>query len=181
MDKHMQDACRHQHFSDGLVIFDIEDGGAYVDIAFLFAGNAQRRIVIRLLFIAPSNDPVAAETLHRMIHRDIAKQVSIQVVSFYNRAVEQHSAADGNPFGKPEAQFSLLLDELNYLYTTIVDMIFRIAQSERIELLFFGADNPQLKRVYDRYIARYAEKLGFSYTTDGAYYAIRTQHYPGSR
>ncbi|MBK0123608.1 hypothetical protein IAE30_07615 [Pantoea sp. S61] len=173
------EASKHKHFSEGLVILGDRFGeGAYVDIEFILSGCSKRRIEIRLLFMPPSVDPAAAETMHQMIGEEIASLFSIQVVSFYDRATEENPCADGNPFGKPAGGLDLHLHELNYLYKTIVEMIFRVADTEKIELIFFGADNEKLQRVYDRYIKRYAEKMGFLFTTQGAYYAIRTQHCP---
>lgn len=175
----MQEAQKHKHIAQNRISLGVDGSdGSYVDIEFLLSGDDARRLIIRLLFIPPSDDPAAAETMYEMVGDDIASKLSVQVVSFYDRKVEISPSPDGNPFGKAEGQFDLLLDELNYLYRTIVEIIFRVADTELVELIFFGADNERLQSVYDRYIRRYSKKMGFDYITKGAYYAIRTQHYP---
>lgn len=175
----MQEAQKHKHIPKSRISLGVDgNDGSYVDIEFILSGDEARCLLIRLLFMPPSDDPVAAETMYEMVGDDIASKLSVQVISFYDRKVETDPPADGNPFGKAEGQFDLLLDELNYLYKTVVEIIFRVADTEQVELIFFGADNERLQCVYDRYIKRFARRMGFSYITKGAYYAIRTQHYP---
>ncbi|KGL57054.1 hypothetical protein KR94_07420 [Pantoea ananatis] len=179
MSECVQEAQIHKHFDNALVILGEHfNDGAYTDIEFIFSNIAHRRLTIRLLFMAPSDDPSAAQMMHSMLGDDLAQRLSIQVLSFYDLGVETNPAIDGNPFGKAEGSFDLRLDELHYLYKTIVGTIFRVVDTERIELLFFGADNSKLQRVYDRYIKRYGNSMGFQYETRGAYYAIKTRHYP---
>ncbi|WP_145954131.1 hypothetical protein [Kosakonia radicincitans] len=175
----MQEAQIHKHVAQSLVGLGANiDDGAYVDIEFFLSGDDARHLVIRLLFMPPSDDPAAAETMYGMIGEDLAKKLSVQVVSFYDRRFDESPPENGDFFAKPKDQFNLLVHELNYLYRTIVEIIFRVADTEQVGLIFFGADNARLKCVYDRYVKRFAEKMGFSYKTQGAYYAIRTQHYP---
>lgn len=175
----MQEAQKHKHIAQNRISLGVDGSdGSYVDIEFVLSGDEARCLIIRLLFMPPSDDPAAAETLYEMVGDDIACRLSVQVVSFYDRKVETEPAVDGNPFGKPEGQFDLFLDELNYLYKTVVEIIFRVADTEQVELIFFGADNERLKSVYDRYIRRFARDMKFDYINKGAYYAIRTQHYP---
>jgi hypothetical protein len=159
----------HKQVTTGLV--DIGGVGSYLDLEFRFSNDAHRTMTIRLLFCDPSLDPAAAETMHRMIGDEV-RSLSVQVVSFYDRMQEEV-----NPdkiYEKPEGRFDLYLHELNYLYDTIVDFMFKVAENERIEILYFAAENETLNRVYSRYVKRYADQRNLTFLKDGASYAIRT-------
>ncbi|WP_340611259.1 hypothetical protein [Xenorhabdus bharatensis] len=148
------------------------DGISYFDIEFIFSGNTNRVIKLRMLFCPPSMDPVAAETMYTMLGEHL-KTMHVQVVSFYN--VEQEELDPASVFSKPVGAINLNLDELNYLYSTLVDFMVRVAQNESIDILYFSAENEQLNKIYPRYVKRFVKDYGLEYINDGGSYAIRMQ------
>lgn len=163
----------HRLVTEGLVKIDDEIG--YIDIEFIFAEDEERLITIRLMFCPPSLDPVAAATMHGMIGNKI-RGLTTYVVSFYNR--RQEEIEPSQIFAKPESAFDLWLDELHYLYRTLVDFMLRVVDRERIQILYFSAENEVLNTIYPRYVKRFAREHHLTYLNDGACYAIRTRHYP---
>lgn len=174
----------HRLLTSGLAIFG---DMAYLDLEFTFSGNSRRCTSYRLAFFPPSDDPVAAETMHKMMGDDI-KTLCVSVVSFADivqlgrEKQQRESAVVGeecvNIFGKPEGSFDLTLSELQYLYTTLVDFMLRVADNLNIQILFFVAERRELYATYSRYVKRLTKKLGLTFINDGAAYAIRTKHYP---
>ncbi|CNF75949.1 hypothetical protein [Yersinia intermedia] len=163
----------HRLVTEGLV--KIEDGMGYIDIEFVFAGDEKRSITVRLMFCPPSLDPVAAATVHSMIGKKI-RGLLVFVVSFYNRQQEELNPTQ--IFAKPEGSIDLLLHELHYLYSALVDFMLRVADIESTQLLYFSAENEALNTIYPRYVKRFARERNLTYLNDGACYAIRTRHYP---
>ncbi len=160
---------------------------SYLDIEFVFSGNQQRKAMYQLVFSPPSLDPVAAETMHRMLGNEVST-LCVSVVSFadtvqLDRAQKQReNPVDGeepiNMFAKPEDAFDLNIAELQYLYCTLVDFMIKVADNEGIQILYFAAEREELMATYERYVKRLTNCRGLTYVNDGASYAIRTQHYP---
>ncbi|PHM33168.1 hypothetical protein [Xenorhabdus innexi] len=148
------------------------NGISYLDIEFILSENTTRRIKLRMLFCPPSMDPVAAETMYKMLGNDL-KTMHVQVVSFYN--LEQQYIEPTKIFSKPEGLMKLNLGELNYLYGTLVDFMVKVAQNESIDVLYFSAENEQLNKIYPRYVKRFVKEYGLEYLNDGGSYAIRMQ------
>ncbi|MCB5308619.1 hypothetical protein [Yersinia massiliensis] len=163
----------HRLVTEGLVKIDDEMG--YIDIEFIFAEDEERSITVRLMFCPPSLDPVAAVTMHSMLG-DKVSSLLVSVVSFYNRQQEEREPTQ--IFAKPQGAIDLLLGELHYLYRTLVAFMLKIANNERIEVLYFVAENQALNTIYPRYVKQFAKENNLTYINDGACYAIRTQHYP---
>ncbi|QGR05853.1 hypothetical protein CTZ24_05280 [Pantoea phytobeneficialis] len=160
---------------------------SYLDIEFTFSGNFGRKATYRLAFCPPSLDPVAAETMHRMIGPEILV-LCVSVVSFADIVqLEREQWQRENPvsgevplnmFDKPADSFDLDLSELQYLYVTLVDFMLKVADNFSIQVLFFTAEREELHATYSRYVKRLTKERGLTYINDGAAYAIRTQHYP---
>ncbi len=165
----------HKLLTEGLV--SLADDFVYLDIEFTFAGDAARKASYRLVFCSPSEDPVAAETMHSML-KDEINTLCVSVVSFADleQLEKSYAGEDVNPFARPDNGFILKYDELNYLYSTLVDFMLRVAQNEDIQILFFSAERKELVATYSRYVKRLTKKHGLTYIRDGASYAIRTNH-----
>lgn len=176
---------KHRLLTPGLATFS---DMAYLDLEFTFSGNHDRRASYRLAFCPPSDDPVAAEILHNMIGKEL-KKLCVTVVSFADIAQlerekqQRNSPEPGQPsiniFAKPNDSFVLTFSELQYLYTTLVDFMLRVADNLTIQILFFAAERQELHAAYSRYAKRLAIKFGLTFINNGASYAIRTKHYPG--
>ncbi|MDE9495475.1 hypothetical protein KKJ09_18270 [Xenorhabdus bovienii] len=167
----------HQHrlVTDDLgTLLGTFDGIHYLDVEFIFSENSARIIKLRMIFCPPSMDPVAAETMHTMLGKSL-KTMHVQVVSFYN--TEQENADPDKIFSKPEGSINLSLNELNYLYSTLVDFMIKIAQNESIDILYFSAESEQLNKIYTRYVKKFAEQRNLEYINDGGNYAIQMQRH----
>lgn len=164
---------KHRVVTEGLV--KVEPDIGYLDIEFNFSGNAQRSLLLRLLFCPPSLDPVASETLYKLVGKSL-HTLYITVVSFYDRQQEQ--CQPECIFSRPKDGLRLTLRELHYLYGTLVDFILKVAENENVHILYFSAENETLNAVYQRYVKKFAAKFGLTYQHEGAGYAIRTQRQP---
>ncbi|MDX7998023.1 hypothetical protein FE394_02125 [Xenorhabdus sp. Reich] len=165
----------HQHIlvTDNLGrLLGTFNGINYLDVEFIFSENSARFIKLRMLFCPPSMDPIAAETMYNMLGERL-KTMHVQVVSFYN--IEQETKDLTNIFSKPEGSITLSLGELNYLYSTLVDFMVKVAQNESVDILYFSAENEQLSKIYPRYVKRFTRQYNLEYINDGGSYAIRMQ------
>ncbi|MEM8313816.1 hypothetical protein Q4R83_18830, partial [Morganella morganii] len=99
----------------------------------------------------------------------------ISVISFYNIDAENNKEYD-TMFEKPPGAPDLTASEALYLYSTLVDIILRIAETEDIRILTFQAYSEELRRVYDKLIRRYAAARNLDAHIEGACYVIRTDN-----
>jgi len=166
----------HKLLTEGLANFGEL---SYLDIEFTFSGNPDRQAGYRLVFCPPSLDPVAAETMHTML-KDEVYTLCVSVVTFADLdQLSRSESEDVNMFLRPNNGFKLNLSELQYLYSTLVDFMLRVAENEGIQILFFAAERKELYLTYKRYVERLTKERGLDYIHSGASYAIRTKNYPG--
>ncbi|MEM8294216.1 hypothetical protein Q4S00_18895, partial [Morganella morganii] len=97
------------------------------------------------------------------------------VISFYNIDAENNKECDPM-FEKPPGAPDLTASEALYLYSTLVDIILRIAETEDIRILTFQAYSEELRRIYDKLVRRYAAARNLDTHIEGACYVIRTDN-----
>ncbi|AJJ27727.1 TPA: hypothetical protein ACY3XX_003106 [Yersinia enterocolitica] len=161
---------RHSHdiLHDELQGFD---EFRYTDISFTFSGDATRQITFRLIFC--NREPGDA-MLDNLFGEKLAT-LTISVVSFYNIDAEDNEECD-TMFDKPPGAPNLTASEALYLYSILVDIILRIAETESINILTFQAYSEELRRVYDRLVRKYAATKNLETHIEGACYVIRTDN-----
>ncbi|PQH15951.1 hypothetical protein C5T93_29510, partial [Raoultella ornithinolytica] len=59
---------------------------------------------------------------------------------------------------------------------TLIDIILRISETERIQVLTFEAYSAELNRVYNRLVRKYAQDKNLIVHIEGACYVIRTSN-----
>lgn len=155
----------HEILHDELQGFDIY---RYTDIEFTFSGNQDRRLTLRLVFCKSD------EGGYGELFGDNQATLEVSVISFYN--VDTDDLPDVDMFDRPANAPVLTHLERSYLYSTLVDIILRIAETEAIQVLTFQAYTPQLNNVYDRLVRRYATSKNLRVHVEGACYVIRTEY-----
>ncbi|MCW2487954.1 hypothetical protein J5069_18805 [Candidatus Symbiopectobacterium sp. NZEC127] len=161
---------RHSHdiLHDELQGFDIY---RYIDINFIFSDKINRQITFRLIFCKYESGNVI---LDKFFSKALST-ITISVISFYNIDAENNEKCDAL-FDKPSAAPKLTISETRYLYSTLVDIILRIAETEAIHFLTFQAYSEALRRVYDRLVKQYAAIKNLEVHIEGACYVIRTDN-----
>lgn len=161
---------RHSHYilHDELQGFDVF---RYTDISYIFSGDETRRITFRLVFCKnESNNNI----LYKLFGDELIT-LTISVISFYNIDAENNKECD-TMFEKPPGAPDLTASEALYLYSTLVDIILRIAETENIRILTFQAYSEELRRIYDKLVRRYAAARNLDTHIEGACYVIRTDN-----
>lgn len=156
---------KHVILHDELQGFDIY---RYIDITFTFSENQDRTLTIRLVFCK------SEEVGYGGLFGDDQDILEVSVISFYN--TDTDSLPDVDMFERPANAPVLTHLERSYLYSTLVDIILRIAETETIQVLTFQAYTPQLKNIYDRLVRRYATSRNLRVHVEGACYVIRTEY-----
>ncbi|HHZ7864607.1 TPA: hypothetical protein ACWL8Y_004739 [Klebsiella pneumoniae] len=159
----------HEILHDELQGFEVFK---YTDVCFTFSGDETRQITFRLVFCA--EDQPENSTLNQLFGAELAT-LSISVVSFYNIEAESNEACD-SMFEKPPGAPNLNASEMQYLYRTLIDIILRISETERIQVLTFEAYSAELNRVYNRLVRKYAQDKNLIVHIEGACYVIRTSN-----
>lgn len=161
---------RHTHniLHNELQGFDIF---RYTDICYIFSGDATRQITFRLVFCKNESGDAMLESL---FGSELAT-FTISVISFYNVQAEGNEECD-SMFDKPPGAPNLTASEVLYLYSTLVDIILKIAETEAIQILTFQAYSEELRRVYDRLVRKYAATKNLVTHIEGACYVIRTDN-----
>ncbi|CAK7036095.1 TPA: hypothetical protein LSH94_003650 [Morganella morganii] len=161
---------RHSHYilHDELQGFDVF---RYTDISYVFSGDETRLITFRLVFCKNESDN---NILYKLFGDELIT-LTISVISFYNIDAENNKECD-TMFEKPLGAPDLTASEALYLYSTLVDIILRIAETEDIRILTFQAYSEELRRVYDKLVRRYAAARNLDAHIEGACYVIRTDN-----
>lgn len=149
----------HEILHDELQGFDVY---RFTDITFTFSGNKDRSITVRLIFHKTPDKG------HGALFGEGVLEVS--VISFYN--VENEN--DPEMFERPANAPVLRHLERKYFYSTLVDIILRIAETEAIQILTFQAYTPQLNKIYSRLVSEHAASKNLKVNIEGACYVIRT-------
>jgi len=142
----------------------------YTDVIFTFSGDVTRQITFRLVFCKEGNSKLLTD-----LYGDELATLTVSVVSFYNVQAEDNEECD-TMFDKPPGAPDLTAVEARYLYTTLIDIILRIAETEAIQILTFQAYSEDLRKVYDRLVSRYSKSKNLAVHIEGACYVIRTEN-----
>lgn len=141
----------------------------YTDVTFTFSDDVTRRITFRLVFCKEGNSQLLTD-----LYGDELATLTVSVVSFYNVDTEGNEECD--MFDKPLGAPDLTAVEARYLYTTLVDIILKIAETESIQILTFQAYSEDLRKVYNRLVSRYSKSKNLAVHIEGACYVIRTEN-----
>jgi len=141
----------------------------YTDIRFTFSGDSSRQITLRLVFCQQQSPEPALDLL---FGSELAA-LTVSVVSFYNLEAEENKQCE-TLFDRPPGAPALKVSEVLYLYRTLIDIILQIAETEAIHILTFQAYNEKLRRIYDRFVRKFATIKNLKAFIQGACYAIRT-------
>lgn len=98
----------------------------------------------------------------------------MSVISFYN--VDTDDLPDVDMFDRPDNAPVLSHLEQGYLYSTLVDIILRIAETASIQILTFQTYTPQLNKIYARLVREHATSKNLKVHIEGACYVIRTEY-----
>lgn len=142
----------------------------YTDVTFTFSGDVTRQITFRLVFCKEATSQLLVD-----LYGDELATLTVSVVSFYNVEAEDSEECD-SMFVKPSGAPDLTAVEARYLYTTLVDIILKIAETESIQILTFQAYNEDLRKVYNRRVSRYSKSKNLAVHIEGACYVIRTEN-----
>ncbi|TKY82893.1 hypothetical protein R0L47_04270 [Pectobacterium polonicum] len=142
----------------------------YTDVIFTFSGDVTRQITLRLVFCKEGNSKLLTD-----LYGDELATLTVSVVSFYNVDAEDNEECD-TMFDKPPGAPDLTAVEARYLYTTLVDIILKIAETESIQILTFQAYSESLRKIYTRLVLRYSKSKNLASHIEGACYVIRTEN-----
>lgn len=160
-------ACSsHRMVHEKLQGFDIY---RYIDVEYTFSEDTTRQVTFRLVFYKEESNQLLVD-----LYGDGLTALVVSVVSFYNIDAEDNEKCD-SVFDKPPDAAALTMVEARYFYTTLVDIIFKIAETENIKILTFQAYSEELKKVYDRLVKRYSKAMNLTTHTKGACYVIRME------
>lgn len=155
----------HEILHDELQGFDVY---RYTDVTFTFSGNPDRTITLRLVFCKQG------DTGYGKLFGECQAVLEVSVISFYN--VETDDLPDVDMFDRPDNAPVLTPLERRYLYSTLVDIILRIAETEAIQILTFQAYTPQLNKIYARLVREHSASRNLKVYIEGACYVIRTEY-----
>ncbi|HHK1627432.1 TPA: hypothetical protein ACQQWR_001193 [Yersinia enterocolitica] len=111
----------HEILHDELQGFDVY---RYTDVTFTFSDNQNRKITLRLVFCKQ------IDTGYAELFCEGQAVLEVSVISFYN--VETDDLPNVDMFDRPDNAPVLTHLERSYLYSTLVDIILRIAETEAI-------------------------------------------------
>lgn len=141
----------------------------YIDIMYTFSGDVTRQITFRLVFCKEEHNKLLVN-----LYGDELTALVVSVVSFYNVDAEGNEKCD-SVFERPPEAVALTAVETRYFYTTLIDIILKIAETENIQLLTFQAYSKELKRVYDKLVRRCTKTKNLTTHIEGACYVIRME------